>query len=193
MRRVTEASYLAPVSLFFMDQHTPGPVLCFIVALATDRAIGRNNDLPWRLPDDLKFFKKTTLGKPVMMGRKSYESLGQPLKNRLNIVISSRDLSLPEGVLQYRSLQEGIERMRRENTEEMFIIGGGQLFEQTLPLVQRLYLTRVDTVIPDADVFFPEIDFADWHLSWEERHEANEKHAHAFTFQRWDRKKEAGA
>lgn len=164
------------------------PVVSFIVALATDRAIGRHNDLPWRLPEDLKFFKRTTLGKPVLMGRRSYESLRQPLKDRLNIVISSTEQALPEGVLQFRTLEEGIRRMQQEPVDEVFIIGGGMVFRQALPLAQRMYLTRVDTTVPDADAWFPEIDFSDWELVWEERHEADEKHAFPYTFQRWERK-----
>lgn len=165
------------------------PVLAFIVALASDRAIGRDNDLPWRLPNDLKFFKQTTLGKPVLMGWKSFESLGgRPLKGRLNIVISSRPQQLPEGVLHYTTLEDGIARMKQEPVDEVFIIGGGTIFEQALPLVQRMYLTRVDTMVPDAGAWFPEMDFSGWELIWEERHEPDEQHAFAYTFQRWERK-----
>lgn len=167
----------------------PSPIVSFIVALASDRAIGRDNDLPWRLPNDLKFFKKTTLGKPVLMGRKSFESIGsKPLKDRLNIVISSRRQQLPEGVLQYTTLEEGVARMKEEATDEVFIIGGGTIFEQALPIAQRMYLTRVDTTVPDASAWFPEVDFSEWELAWEERHEPDEKHAFAYTFQRWERR-----
>jgi dihydrofolate reductase len=161
-----------------------------IVAVAENNAIGRDNQLPWHLPDDLKFFKKTTIGKPVLMGRKTYESMGGQLKGRLNIVISRQHLSLPEGVLLYHSITEGLERMQSENTDEAFIIGGGQIFEETMSVTDRLYITRVHTNIDDATAFFPHVDHTHWKLSWEERHEADEKHKYAFTFQRWERIKQ---
>jgi len=162
--------------------------LSFIVALAEDRAIGRSGDLPWRLPDDLKFFKRTTLGKPMLMGRKTWESLGGLLPKRLHIVVSSRPMELPEGVLHYTDLQKAIARMKEEATDECFVIGGGEVFKQLLPQADRLYLTQVHTTIPDADAFFPELDYSQWQLAWEEDHPADEKHPFSFTFQRWERK-----
>lgn len=165
-------------------------ILAAVVAMSEDNAIGKGNGLPWRLPDDLKFFKKTTLNKPVLMGRKTYESLNGPLKNRLNIVISGQEqLELPEGVLHIRDLDEGIERLYKEGTDEGFIIGGGKIFELTLGKLERIYLTRVHTNMSDADVFFPVIDKNNWKLEWEEHHPADEKHLFDFTFQRWDRVK----
>src|SRR5580698_6093093 len=105
-------------------------VLSFIVAVSDNNAIGRQNALPWQLPEDLKFFKRTTMGKPVLMGRKTFESLGRPLPGRLNIVLSgSKELKLPEGVLLYDDINQAIERLQNENTEEGFIIGGGKIFE----------------------------------------------------------------
>lgn len=165
-------------------------ILAAVVAMSEDNAIGKDNGLPWRLPDDLRFFKRTTLNKPVLMGRKTYESLNGPLKNRLNIVISTQDeLELPEGVLHIRDLDEGIERLYKEGADEGFIIGGGKIFDLTLDKLERIYLTRVHTNMPDADVFFPEIDKNNWKLEWEEYHPADEKHLFDFTFQRWDRVK----
>lgn len=166
-------------------------IISAIVAMSENNAIGRNNDLPWRLPDDLRFFKKVTLGKPVLMGRKTYESLGKPLVNRLNIVVSSQqNLQLPEGVLLYHNLDEAIERMKQEPTEEAMIIGGGEIFTLTLPQTDRVYLTRVHTVIDDADTFFPHLDHTHWKLNWEEKRQKDERHAYDFTFQQWDRFKE---
>lgn len=163
-------------------------ILSAIVAMSENNAIGVDNDLPWRLPDDLKFFKRTTIGSPVLMGRKTFESLGSPLKGRLNIVLSrSKELQLPEGVLLYDDLKDAIARLEEEGTEEGFIIGGGKIYEQSLPLLDRLYITRVHTELENADTFFPHVDHAHWKLSWKEEHATDEKHAHAFTFQKWDR------
>lgn len=163
-------------------------ILSFIVATADNNAIGRGNQLPWHLPNDLKFFKRTTLGKPVLMGRKTFESLGKPLPGRLNIVISTKtDLHLPHGVLLYPDLQQGIERLQQEHTDEGFIIGGGTIFQQAMPLVERMYITRIHTTVADADAFFPDIDHTHWKLAWEEPHEADEKHSYPYTFQRYER------
>ena len=163
-------------------------ILSSIVAMSENNAIGKDNDLPWRLPDDLKFFKKTTLGKPVLMGRKTFESLGKPLVNRLNIVVSTqKDLQLPDGVLLYNDLDAAIERMQQEDTDEGFIIGGGEIFKQSMNIIDRVYLTRVHTTIEDADAFFPHMDHTHWMLTWEEPHDKDEKHAYSFTFQQWNR------
>ena len=151
-------------------------LLSAIVALSTNNAIGKDNQLPWHLPDDLKFFKRTTMGKPVLMGRKTYESMGKPLPGRLNIVVShQKDLQLPEGVLLYNSLDEAIDRLEKEATDEAFIIGGGKIFEETMDQLDRLY------------AFFPDIDHSHWKIVWEEDHAADEKHKYAFTFQQLER------
>ncbi len=163
-------------------------ILSAIVAVAENNAIGKNNQLPWYLPDDLKFFKKTTLGKPVLMGRKTFESLGKPLPARTNIVLSRQHgLKLPDGVLLFSDIKSALSSMEETNAEEGFIIGGGKIFEETFSLIDRLYLTRVHTKVEDADVFFPEIDHTHWKLSWHEDHPADEKHAFAFTFQQLER------
>ena len=163
-------------------------LLSAIVALSTNNAIGKDNQLPWHLPDDLKFFKRTTMGKPVLMGRKTYESMGKPLPGRLNIVVShQKDLQLPEGVLLYNSLDEAIDRLEKEATDEAFIIGGGKIFEETMDQLDRLYVTNVKTVIEDATAFFPDIDHSHWKIVWEEDHAADEKHKYAFTFQQLER------
>src|ERR1700744_4861305 len=117
-------------------------VLSLIAAVADNNAIGIHNQLPWHLPEDLKFFKRTTMGKPVLMGRKTFESLGKPLPGRLNIVLSgNKDIVLPEGVLLYDDINAAIERLQKEDAEEGFVIGGGKVFEIAIPLVDRLYIT----------------------------------------------------
>jgi dihydrofolate reductase len=161
--------------------------ISFIAAADEHNAIGNHNELPWHLPEDLKFFKRTTLGKPVMMGRKTYESLGKPLPGRLNIVISRNNMVLPEGVLLYHDIQTGLDRLRHEHDEEGFVIGGGKIFEDALQYADRIYLTRVHTVVPHADAYFPKIEPKEWPLVWEEAHLADEKHKFAYTFQRYER------
>jgi dihydrofolate reductase len=116
-----------------------------VVAASENNVIGIDNNLPWHLPDDLKFFKKTTLGKPVLMGRKTFESLGRPLPNRLNIVLSRSKQALPEGVLQFSDYNEAILYLEGKHTEEVCIIGGGVVFANTLDLVDQLFITRVHT------------------------------------------------
>lgn len=163
-------------------------VVSFIVAASENDGIGINNQLPWHLPEDLKFFKRTTLGKPVIMGRKTYESLGRPLPGRLNIVLSKNaDLQLPDGVLLMHDIADAIALLNEQQTEEAFIIGGGNIFRKTLEFADRIYLTRVHTTLEEADVFFPHLDHSHWHLAWEEAHGADEKHAFAYTFQRYER------
>lgn len=163
-------------------------IISAIVAMSENNAIGRDNGLPWHLPDDLKFFKRTTLGKPILMGRKTYDSVGKPLPGRLNIVVSShKDLQLPEGVLLYYNIDDAVARLQQEDTDEGFIVGGGKIFEQTMDITDRIYLTSVHTIIEDAEAFFPHMDHAHWKLTWKEEHPADEKHAYAFTFEQWDR------
>lgn len=163
-------------------------ILSSIVALADNLAIGIDNQLPWHLPNDLKFFKKTTLGKPILMGRKTFDSLGKPLPGRLNIVVSQKkDLEVPYGVEVVSSIEKGIEIMEATGTDEGFIIGGGIIFEATLSLVDRLYLTKVHTSITGATTFFPAIDHAHWKLVWEEKNVKDEKHEYDFTFQQLER------
>lgn len=166
-------------------------ILSAIVAADEKNAIGKDNQLPWHLPDDLKFFKKTTIGKPVLMGRRTYDSMGGALKGRLNIVLTRQsDLQLPEGVLLVHNLEKGVELLEKENTEEAFIIGGGKVFEESMQLLDRVYLTRVETVIEDAEAFFPHMDHTHWKLAWDEHHTSDEKHKYAFTFQQWERIRE---
>lgn len=163
-------------------------ILSSIVAMAENNAIGIHNSLPWHLPDDLKFFKHTTVGKAVLMGRKTYDSMGKPLPNRLNIVVSTdKNLQLPGEVLLYDNLDDALARLQQGDADEAIIAGGGNIFGQTMDLVDRIYLTRVHTVIEGAEAFFPHMDHSHWKLTWKEEHPADEKHKYAFTFEQWDR------
>ena len=134
--------------------------LSIIVAVASDGAIGRANDLLWHLPADLKRFKELTTGHTILMGRKTFESLPRgPLPNRRNIIIS-RSLPTQPGAEVYPTIQQALEACASD--EEVFIIGGGEIYRQLLPNTERIYLTRVQASFPDAEVFFPELDPTEW-------------------------------
>ena len=136
-------------------------IISVIVAIDENRAIGKDQKLLWRLPNDMKFFKATTTGHTVIMGRKTFESLPNgALPNRKNIILTSKPDVQYTNCLTCRSLQEALTLTKAE--KEVFIIGGGSLYEQILPIADRLYLTIVHHVFDDADTFFPEIDFEDW-------------------------------
>ena len=162
-------------------------ILSQVVAAADNNAIGKNNQLLWTLPNDSKFFKNTTWGMPVIMGRKTFESLGKPLTGRTNIVITRQQDWQPEGAFVVHDLKGAVTVAAKTDAKEAFIIGGGEIYKQTLPLTQRVYLTRVHTTI-DADAYFPEMNFADWELLSQLDFTPDEKHAYAYSFQVWQRK-----
>ena len=137
---------------------------CIIVAISDNNAIGRDNALLWHISEDLRFFKRTTLGCPVIMGRKTFESIGRALPKRVNIVIS-RCFHTDEEVAVAGSLEEAFDIASETNLERCFVIGGGQIYAQALPQADRLIVTHVHTVIEDADTFFPAIDPAVWTVS----------------------------
>ncbi len=158
-----------------------------IVAASENNVIGVDNELPWRLPDDLKFFKKNTLGKPVVMGKNTWISLGKALPGRLNIVISSSLKDVPEGVLVFTTIEAALDQLRQHDHPEAAIIGGGKIYHAALHLTDIIYMTRVHATISGGTAFFPAISPQDWRLSWEEPHPADDKHAYAFTFQQWEK------
>lgn len=161
--------------------------ISIIVAASENNVIGIENRLPWNLPADLQFFKNTTWGFPIIMGRKTFESMGRPLKGRQNIVITRQpDYSHP-GITVVPSIAAAIQAAEEQDVNEIFITGGTEIFLQAFPLVSRIYLTRVHATI-GGDAFFPEISPGEWELAFSEPHAADEKHAYAFTFQRWERK-----
>ena len=158
--------------------------LALIVAAADNNVIGRNNALPWHLPADLQHFKRKTLGKPILMGRKTFESIGRPLPGRSNIVISSNRDFFADGVRVVYSLDSAIELAEDiafiDGSEELVVIGGEQIYRLALPLVQRLYLTRVH-VSPDGDALFPPLDADVWREVAREPHSAHgDSPAHTF-------------
>ena len=155
--------------------------ISMIAAVGEHLELGAGNDLMWHLPDDFRWFVNHTKGHPVIMGRKTMESLGKPLKNRTNIVISRNVESIQEGFEYAPSLDVAIERAFALDAHEIFIIGGGQIYAEAMPLATRLYITRVKSTFPNADTFFPAIDTS-WQVVFQELHEIDEKHEHAFEF-----------
>ena len=152
-----------------------------IVAVAQNNAIGFKNQLLYRLPNDLKRFKALTTGHTIIMGRKTFESLPKgALPNRRNIVLTRQEGLHYENAECYRSLEEAL--MQCDYTEDLYIIGGGELYKQTLGLAARIHLTVVDDTPAEADAFFPELDPSEWEEVLREEYPADEKHAHAYTF-----------
>ena len=135
-----------------------------IVAIADNNAIGRNNSLLWHISEDLKFFRRTTSGCPVIMGRKTFESIGRPLPKRTNIVVS-RGFDAPEGVVVVPSLEAAYTAASAAVSDRCFVIGGGQIYAQAMDHADRLVVTHVHTVIEDADTFFPPIDPTVWEVA----------------------------
>ena len=158
-----------------------------IVAVSTNNAIGVDNDLPWHMPADLKFFKETTLGHYVVMGRKSFESVGRPLPGRTNIVVTRNKLFYNSGVVTVHSIPDAILLAQQAGQEELFIIGGSNIYKQTIDLWDRLYLTKVHTEIEKATAFFPDLDMNKWQLTAESAHKANDNNAYDYTFCTYER------
>jgi dihydrofolate reductase len=161
-----------------------------IVAVSSNNAIGKHNALLWHLPNDLKFFRNTTWGMPLVMGRKTYESIArEPLPGRFNIVISRQRDYDPgsEKVWVVDSLEQAIRKASETNCKEVFIAGGGEVYALAMPLAQRIYLTRVHADFPDAEVFFPALDPAEWTCRSSLDFTADERHAYDYSFQLWER------
>jgi len=149
--------------------------LALIVAVAENGVIGRKNALPWRLPEDMRYFKRVTMGKPIIMGRKTFESIGKPLPGRTNIVITRNPAFQTEGVNVVSSLAAALELAthiaQRDGAEEAVVIGGAEIYQVALPQADRLYLTEVHAVV-EGDAVLPEIDWSQWREVGRERHAA---------------------
>lgn len=158
--------------------------VALIAAMAENRVIGRDGELPWRLPDEMRFFVRTTRGHTVVMGRRTFESFGQPLPNRRNIVVTRDRSYAPAGAEVAHSLEDALALAAED--AEVFVAGGAEIYRQSLPRADRLYLTLVHGQ-PQGDTLFPEFDEADWRLVEQTRHEADDRHAYAFTIQVYDR------
>ncbi|MEK7175607.1 MAG: dihydrofolate reductase [Patescibacteria group bacterium] len=170
--------------------------ISIIAAFGKNKELGLNNKLLWSLPDDLKRFKELTTGHIIIMGQKTYESIGRPLLNRKNFIIS-RDTSYQvDGCTVVNSLEEAFEKFEKEkqsprsdlgaNKDEIFVIGGGEIYKLFLPYANNLYLTEVEAELP-ADTFFPEFNLTEWKLLSEEFHPKDEKHKYSFCFRKYVR------
>lgn len=167
-----------------MSDQAKGIKVAMIAAMGRNRVIGRDNQMPWHLPEDLKYFKATTMGKPIVMGRKTFDSLGRPLPGRSNIVISRQPgLNIPGAQVVgdiEQALQLAVQHAERDKVDEVMIIGGGNLYEQCLALTDRLYLTRLE-LEPEGDAWFPAFSDAEWELREERAVAAGEGYpAHCY-------------
>lgn len=159
-------------------------MISLIAALAADRVIGMDNAMPWHLPADLAWFKRQTLNKPVIMGRRTWQSIGRPLPDRLNIVIS-RQPGESAGVTWVSTIDEAL--AAAGEVEEVMVIGGGRIYEQLLPRADRLYLTHIDAEVV-GDTTFPDFAPEEWQSSFSEFHDADDKNSHSYCFEILERR-----
>ena len=160
--------------------------LAAIVAVSANGVIGDDNQIPWYLPADLKYFKRVTLGRPVLMGRKCFQSIGRPLPGRLNVVLTRNAFFVADGVTVAHSPERALEVARASGAETAFVIGGADIYELFWARTQTLYYTHVHVEV-EGDVRFPEPDEAEWRLASEEHHGADAKNPHAYTFRVYER------
>lgn len=163
--------------------------ISMIAALTKNRVIGKNNDLPWKLPDDMKFFMETTKGHHVILGRKNYDSIPpkfKPLPNRTNIVVTRQKNFKAPGCTVVDSVEKGLDIARQNKEPEAFIIGGAEIYKLGLPHTDRLYLTEIDASI-DGDTYFPAFDQTEWKETSRVHHDKDERHAYSFDFVIYDK------
>ncbi|SFB56721.1 dihydrofolate reductase [Algoriphagus aquimarinus] len=161
--------------------------ISLIAALATNHVIGQENDLVWRLPDDFKRFKRITSDHFILMGRKTFESLGKPLPNRTHIVITrNKNYQVPEGHYVFESVEKAFIFCQKMNVEHLYVIGGGEIYGQTLPLADELVLTEVEAS-PEGDTYFPGFNKENWKVTFSEFHPADERHQYDFTYVNYQR------
>ena len=161
-------------------------MLFHIVAASENNVIGSKNELPWNLPNDFKYFKNKTWGMPVIMGRNTYEALKKSLPGRMNIVITKKKDWHPEEVFVVNNIESAIEKAEESDAKEIFIIGGGEIFRQTMDKVSKIYITRVHAKV-DGDTFYPEIDEALWTKVSSRSFPADEKNNYPYTFEVWEK------
>ncbi|HEV7781755.1 MAG TPA: type 3 dihydrofolate reductase [Chitinophagaceae bacterium] len=162
--------------------------ISFVVAAATNNAIGKDGVMPWHLPNDMRHFKNVTWGMPVVMGRKTFESLGKVLPGRKNIVITRQPGWEVAGTIAVQKIEDALFVAKQTDANEVMVIGGGEIYKTLFDKASRIYLTRVEAE-PEADTFFPALDPKEWHLMSQKDHEADEKNAFNYSFQIWERLK----
>ncbi|MBK8502261.1 MAG: dihydrofolate reductase [Saprospiraceae bacterium] len=157
-------------------------IVSAIAAMSKNRVIGVDNDLPWHLPADMKYFMHTTRGHHVAMGRKTFESMGVPLKARTNIVITRDLFYTATGILVAHSLHEALEIAAANEETEVFVIGGSEIYSLAIPVLDRIYLTEIDLLIDKGDAFFPNFNVTEWRLVSQEDHEPDDRNRYSYTF-----------
>ncbi|MFK7775589.1 MAG: dihydrofolate reductase [Saprospiraceae bacterium] len=162
-------------------------VVSTIVATAKNNVIGKDNDIPWYLPADLKYFKKITLNHHIIMGRNCYESIGKPLPKRTNMILTRNPFYIVSNCYVLHSLEEALQIAEENGEEEAFIIGGAQIYELGMKYSDKLYLTEVDLEV-EGDIIFPKLNMDEWELLSEETHQADEKNEHNYTFKIFQKK-----
>ena len=162
-------------------------IISMVVAASENNIIGKDNQLMWHLPADMKFFKNITSGHHVVMGRKTFDALGKILPNRTNIIITRQEDFKIEGGLIVNDLKSGLDLAKQNGETECMIIGGGDVYQQSMVWADRIYLTRVHANF-EGDTSFPLLDTEEWKMIKNENHFVDEKHIHSFSFQIWERK-----
>lgn len=166
-------------------------MISLLVAMDRNCVIGYKNDLPWYLPRDLRFFKETTMGGTIIMGRKTFEAIGRILPKRKHVVLTRQQIDFPEEVEVISDVSVIMERNRQNPDEEYFVIGGGNIFKQVLPYADRMYITWIDEAF-EGDTYFPEFAEEDWHLTSKEKGEKDDKNPYDYYFLQYDREKSEG-
>lgn len=160
--------------------------ISLVVAAATNNAIGKDGKMPWHLPGDMKHFKNVTWGMPVVMGRKTFESLGKVLSGRKNIVITRQPGWHADGVVPVKNIEDALFVAKETDAKEVMVIGGGEIYRTLFDKASRIYLTRVEAE-PEGDTFFPSLHSEEWYLVSQQNHEADDKNAYNYSFQIWER------
>jgi dihydrofolate reductase len=162
-------------------------ILSLLVAAGENNVIGKGNKLPWHLPNDLKYFKNQTWAMPILMGRKTFESIGKPLPGRKSIVITRNEQWQQEGIEIVHSIEQAIETSKALGVKEIFVIGGAEIFKTSFSQANRIYLTRIHQDF-EGDAYFPEVSDKEWNLAQSRFCAADDKNAYAHTFEVWERK-----
>jgi len=163
-------------------------IVSAIAAVSKNGVIGKDNDVPWYLPADLKYFKNKTLNHHVIMGRKTLDSIEQPLPKRTNIILTRNPFFVASNVIVVHDIEEALEIAEQNGEEETFILGGAEIYRLSLPYLDKLYLTEVDIDIPNGDAYFPEVDWKEWQLISQDPHQPDEKNEYAYNFKVYQRK-----
>ena len=158
-----------------------------IAAMSRNRVIGRNNKLPWHMPDDLAYFFRITKGHHIIMGRRNYEANGKALPGRINLIVTRNQDYRAPGCIVIHSVQQALDYAKKQGEKEAFIVGGGAIYAATLPLTDRIYLTLIDAYV-EGDTFFPVLDPGQWQVKFEDFHPSDERNPYNYTFYIFERK-----